>query len=69
MMPMTVPSATVISVALVAMTSEMRRPKSSWAKISLPVPHSIPSGCAQLIPPHAPMGLPPRSLISAECSV
>ena len=67
-MPMTVPIATVMRVALVAMTREIRRPKSSWAPISRPVPHSTPRGWAQLMPPIAPSGLPPRSLISSEWS-
>ena len=36
MMPMTVPMVTVISVAVVAMMSEIRRPYRSWAKMSRP---------------------------------
>ena len=55
---------TVMMVALVAMRSEIRRPKSNWAKMSRPVPHSTPSGCSRLMPPQGPTGPPPMSLIA-----
>src|SRR6266545_541915 len=69
-MPTTVPMMTVISVALVAMIREMRRPYRSWAKMSRPVPHSTPSGCdGQLIPPLGRFGFPPSSLIADASSL
>ena len=63
MIPMVVPRNTVTAVALVEMISEIRRPYRSWAKMSRPVPHSTPSGCAAVMPPQSAMGLPPVSLI------
>ena len=69
MMPISTPMVTVISVAVVEMMSEIRRPNSSWAKMSRPVPHSTPSGCAALIPPKAPYGFPAKSLIALASRV
>jgi hypothetical protein len=58
MIPITVPSRTVMNVALVAMTREIRSPKRSWAKMSAPGPHSTPRMCLALIPPFSPKRLP-----------